>query len=171
MSASELAPTRTRVAGVACPSPGPRSRCSWGVHGPAPWSDRHVLSCVGGTAVSSGGGQGGRQRRGPVASGQHRWAARDRAVRPGTVALRARPRCLSPGQPPSPTTSRAWRQPGGQGVHTPGWWRWVAGRPGPPRPYSAPQPRRAGDRFQPPLVPRCGFQRRLTPSVRWFQST
>src|SRR5712691_5795215 len=23
-----------------------------------------------------------------------------------------------------------------------------------------------GDRFQPPLVPRCGFQRRLTPSVR-----
>ena len=118
--------------GVASLSPGTRSRRGRGVPWPAPWSGRRVLACVGvciGGRLSRSGPQAApcprRTRPAPVDRAR-------RAVRPGTGARRAPPRCLSPCQPPSPTASRAWRHPESRGcTRRGGGGRW----PGGPRPH------------------------------------
>jgi len=116
--------------------------------------------------------------------GVRRWrsgspaAPRSSRVRPAPVG-RARPggqaghggaACASPVpvavSAPSAHGLQGVAATGGQEVHPPGWWWSVAGRPGPPRLYSAPQPRRAGDGGQRPLVPRSRCPPRLTPGVR-----
>ena len=56
---------------------------------------------------------------------------------------------------------------GSHGVRTASWGRSAGGvSTAKPRTSTCAQPGRAADCFQPPLVPRSGFQQRLTPSVR-----
>ena len=89
-------------------------------------------------------------------------ASRSRAVVPGPVGLGAlQPGvcCVSRPLPRLPGRGSSWR-PG----WCPGGWRRSV--PGRPRQVPAPQPGRAGDGCQRPLVPRSRCQPRLTPSVR-----
>ena len=153
-----LAPTHPPGAGRVSPSPRARVRGARVARRPVPEAGRRVLACVGVVVC-------GRRSRSETRSVRCPPSARST---PGGLTLPGGRAGQGGAERVVPWGGRrvSRRLARSTGRCTRGWRRSVRGKTGLPRRSPATQQSLAGDRFQPPLLRRSGFQRRLKRGVR-----